>query len=70
MDAPGLTRDVVFTEFSGLSRNAALMQRLLTPLVGAAATRQAATLHQVLRQQPVDLTREKFVLCVPPRAPP
>ncbi len=69
-DAPGLMRDVVFTEYSDRSRNAELVQRLLTPLVGAAATRRAATLHRVVRQQPIDLAREKFVLYVPPRAPP
>jgi hypothetical protein len=66
---PGLERDVVFTEFSPLAHNEALAQRLLTPLTSARLIRKAAQSGAKVREYPVDLAHEKYVLFVPPTQP-
>jgi hypothetical protein len=66
---PGLERDVVFTEFSPLAHNEALAQRLLTPLTSARLLRKAAQSGAKVRDYPVDLQHEKYVLFVPPKQP-
>jgi hypothetical protein len=66
----GLQKDVVFNEYSPLSRNAALAQRLLTPLTSAEFADRATRLNLKVREYPVDLANEKFDLFVPVHAPP
>jgi predicted esterase len=66
----GLQRDVVFTDYSPLSGNNELVRRLLTPLSAARIDRAAARSELAVREQSVDLAREKFVMYVPSRAPP
>ncbi len=73
-DAPpnvtGLQSNVVFTQYSPLSGNAELARRLLSPLTAAQLPRILARTGKVLRDQPIDLAREKFVVYAPARAPP
>lgn len=68
--ATGLQRDVIFTEYSPLSRNQELVRRLLTPLSSSRIGRAAAGSEPALREQSIDLTHERFVLYVPSRPPP
>lgn len=67
---PGLEHNVVFTEYSPLAHNEALAQRLLTPLTSERLLRKAAQAGAKVRDYPVDLEREKYVLFVPPKQPP
>ncbi len=71
-DAPaavtGLQHDVVFTDYSPLSRSTVLMQRLLTPLTVQHLRRESAS--GVLREQAIDLAQEKFAVYVPAHEPP
>ena len=69
-NTPGLQHNVVFTEYSPLARTEALAQRLLTPLTSARLMRKAARSSVRVRDYPVDLDREKYVLFVPPEQPP
>ena len=62
----GLQQNVTFTDYSPLSRSAELARRLLTPL-SFQRVQQNLT---ALREQPVDLAQEKFVVYVPEGAPP
>jgi pimeloyl-ACP methyl ester carboxylesterase len=67
---PGhLLEDVVFTEYSPLSRNVEIARRMLTPLTFRAVERELAR-GQGLRDQPVDLAEERFAVYVPGGAPP
>jgi predicted esterase len=65
-----LEHDVVFTEMSPLARSAALAQRLLTPLTSSRLLRKAERSGAIVREYPIDLTREKYVLYVPPNRSP
>jgi len=65
----GLQRDVVFSDYSPLSRSQELLRRLLTPLNAARIGRAAARSELALRAQSIDLAHEKFVMYVPSRAP-
>jgi len=65
----GLQRDVVFTDYSPLSSNTELAQRLLSPLYAAGVHRELVQSGQTLREQPIDLTREHFAVYVPAEAP-
>ena len=67
---PGLEHDVVFTEYSPLAHNEALAQRLLTPLTSARLLHKAAQSGARVRDYPLDLEREKYVLFVPSQQPP
>jgi pimeloyl-ACP methyl ester carboxylesterase len=67
---PGtLQKDVVFTEYSPLSRDAELARRALTPLTFHSAERLWSS-GPGLREQAVDLARERFALYVPGGPPP
>jgi predicted esterase len=66
----GLQRDVTFTESSPLSSNTELAQRLLTPLYAMRVRQQLAQSGKELREQPIDVTREHFVVYVPAVVPP
>lgn len=63
----GLQRDVVFSDYSPLSRSAELMRRMLTPLT----VRRIQQSHESenLREQAIVLADEKFALYVPATAP-
>lgn len=61
--ATGLQSDIVFAEASPLARNAELVRRSLTPLLAQQVEQKA------LRDQPLDLTAERFALYVPETAP-
>ena len=63
--ASGLQRGVVFTEYSPLARSGELLRRLLSPLNALRVRRELAQSKQGLREQPLDLTRQKFALYVP-----
>jgi hypothetical protein len=67
---PGLQHDVQFTEYSPLAHSEALAQRLLTPLTSARLMHKAAASGAKVRDYPVDLKNEKYVLFVPPEKPP
>jgi predicted esterase len=66
----GLQRDVVFANYSPLSRSSELVQRLLSPLNALHVNQASARSGQTLREQPLDLAREKFAVYVPAHAPP
>jgi pimeloyl-ACP methyl ester carboxylesterase len=62
--------DVMFTRYSPLSRNLEIGRRTLTPLTFAVVQRTLSAGIQGLREQPIDLTQEKFTVYVPAGAPP
>jgi pimeloyl-ACP methyl ester carboxylesterase len=62
--------DVIFTKYSLLSRNLEIGRRTLTPLTFAVAQRVLSTNKEALREQPIDLTQERFTVYVPAGAPP
>lgn len=66
----GLRPNVVFTQATPLSSNPELARRMLTPLTAATIPRALAKLGKALSEQPVDVTREHFVLYAPAKAPP
>ncbi len=66
----GLREDVVFSEYTPLAANAELVRRMLSPLAAAQVQATLAQSHEKLIEQSVDLSAEKFVLYVPPQAPP
>lgn len=62
--------NVVFTKYSPLSRNLEIGRRTLTPLTFDVAQRALSANTQALREQPIDLTQEKFTIYIPAGAPP
>lgn len=62
--------DVVFTDYSPLSRNAELVRRLLSPLAAAQIQRALTQSGKMMGEQSIDLTKETFTLYVPRKAPP
>jgi dienelactone hydrolase len=66
----GLREEVVFSEYTPLAANAELLRRMLSPLAAAQVQVTLAQSHEKLIEQSVDLAAEKFVLYVPPQAPP
>jgi pimeloyl-ACP methyl ester carboxylesterase len=73
-DAPaaktGLQQEVTFTDYSPLAGNTELMRRLLSPLALEMVHRNLAKSGNALPEQSIDLAKERFVLYVPPTAPP
>ncbi|WP_109126415.1 hypothetical protein [Dyella sp. C11] len=70
-DAPtGMLDGVTFTQVSPLSGSAELARRLVTPLNARRLQQQASAHGVALADQPVDPSREHFVLYVPANAPP
>ena len=65
LPASGLQRDVVFTEYSPLTRSDELRRRLLSPLNALRVSRKLAQSGQVLRGQSIDLAQERFTVYVP-----
>jgi Esterase PHB depolymerase len=68
--ADGPQHDVVFTEYTPLSSNPELLRRLSSPLAAVQAQQALARSGKVLADQPIDLSDEKFMVYVPPHAPP
>jgi pimeloyl-ACP methyl ester carboxylesterase len=66
----GLQREVVFGEYSPLSRSAEVAQRMLSPLAKQEIARVSANSHLTLREQSIDLAHERFAVYVPATAPP
>jgi hypothetical protein len=64
----GLQRDVIFSEYSSLSRNVELARRTLRPLANVEITR--ASDKSPLRVQAIDLNKETFAVYVPAKQPP
>lgn len=67
--AVGLRTQVVFSDYSPLSASAELMRRLLSPLAAREVQRSLERSAELLRDQSLDLTAERFVLYVPAHAP-
>ena len=65
----GLQSDVVFSDYSPLSTSAELLHRLLSPLNAVQARKTLAHSAVALRDQPIDLARERFTVYVPPHPP-
>jgi len=66
---PGTLREVVFSEYSPLSGNAELARRILSPLAAARVSEMLAESGKQMRDQPIDLSGEKFAVYVPQRVP-
>ncbi|OOG46895.1 hypothetical protein [Rhodanobacter sp. C01] len=72
-DAPpvgSLQHDVVFTDYSPLSRSSELVRRLLSPLNALGVSQLSMRPGHAIREQPLDLALEKFVVYVPSHVPP
>jgi pimeloyl-ACP methyl ester carboxylesterase len=67
--AQGLQQDVVFSDYSPLSSNTEMARRLLSPLTAAQIPQNLARTGSTLREQPIDLAEEKFVVYVPAQKP-
>lgn len=65
-----LEKDVVFTQYSPLSRSEEILRRIMTPLEFERARRVVAARGQEVADEPLDLARERFTLYVPAGAPP
>lgn len=65
----GLQSDVVFSAYSPLSSNAELARRMLSPLAAAQIPLLLARSGKALREQPVDLSQERFAVYAPAKAP-
>ena len=65
----GLQSDVVFSDYSPLSTSAELLHRLLSPLDAVQVRKTLAHSAVALRDQPIDLARERFAVYVPPHPP-
>ncbi len=61
----GLHHNVVFSDYSALSRSAELVHRLLSPLNAVRVRRSLAHSAVMLRDQPIDLAQETFTVYVP-----
>ena len=65
----GLLSDVVFTDYSSLSSSAELVHRLLSPLNAVQVGKTLSHSIVGLRDQPIDLARERFTVFVPSHPP-
>ena len=65
----GLQRDVVFSDYSPLANSAQLLHRLLSPLNAVRVSQKLAHSAVTLRNEPIDLTKERFTVYVPPLIP-
>ena len=68
--ATGRQPEVVFADYSPLSSSTELVRRLLSPLAAAQVQGMLARSSERLIEQSIDLATERFVLYVPPVAPP
>jgi hypothetical protein len=67
--ATGSQHDIVFTQYSPMSRSGEVTRRLLSPLANAEVARVLARSAASLREQVIDLTMETFDIYVPPTPP-
>jgi pimeloyl-ACP methyl ester carboxylesterase len=65
----GLQSEVVFSDYSPLSGSAELVHRLLSPLNAARVDKRLAHSAVALRDQSIDLARERFAVYVPSNPP-
>src|SRR5258706_9797477 len=65
----GLQNDVVFSDYSVLSSSTELLHRLVSPLNAVRAGKLLAHAAVALRDQPIDLAKERFTVYVPAHAP-
>jgi pimeloyl-ACP methyl ester carboxylesterase len=65
----GLHSDVVFSDYSSLSRSAELQHRLLSPLHADQVSKRLAHSAVALRDQPIDLAQQRFAVYVPSHSP-
>ncbi|HLZ98979.1 MAG TPA: hypothetical protein VKP66_13650, partial [Steroidobacteraceae bacterium] len=65
----GLQRDVVFSDYFALSSSAELVHRLLSPLNAVRVSQRLAHSPVAVRDQPIDLEKERFTVYVPANAP-
>jgi hypothetical protein len=68
--ATGIQHDVIFTQYSPMSRSSEVTLRLLSPLANAEVARILANSAARLREQAIDLSVESFDVYVPPTSPP
>ncbi|WP_130617123.1 hypothetical protein [Dyella amyloliquefaciens] len=72
-DAPdsktGLQQDVVFDQYTDAATSSQLIHRLLSPLNAQRIRQQASATGITIREQPLDLSQERFTLYVPTHAP-
>ena len=72
-DAPGsqtgLQQDVVFDQYTDPATSSQLIHRLLSPVNAQRVRRQATATGITIREQPLDLSKERFTLYVPTHAP-
>jgi pimeloyl-ACP methyl ester carboxylesterase len=66
----GAAHEIVFTRYSPLFGNAQILRRLLSPLAQESIRESLARSHEVLAPYAVDLARQRFLVYVPPGAPP
>lgn len=67
---PGSQRDATFTRYSPLSRDLEVARRTLTPLTFRAVEQALSATGRALRDEPVDLSKERFSVYVPAGPPP
>ncbi len=65
LPASGLQSDVVFTEYTPLTRSDELRHRLLSPLNALRVSRELAQSGRDSQDQPIDLAQERFTVYVP-----
>ena len=68
--ASGLQQDLLFGDYTPLSGSSELIRRMLSPLNALNLQRQLARSGQAVREQSIDLARERFVAYVPSAPPP
>jgi hypothetical protein len=66
----GAQNNVVFSEYSPLSRSLEIVRRSFSPLTFVELSRTAAASGKHLREQPLDLSRESFAIYTPVHMPP
>lgn len=66
----GALQEVVFDRYTPLSRNEEIARRTLTPLTFRRGQQILAATGRAFREQPIDLTKQKFAVYVPGGAPP
>ena len=67
--APVGLHNVVFSQYSPLTRTPDFLQRVLSPLAAAIIQRKLAASDQPVIEQSIDLSKEEFVIYVPPNVP-
>jgi predicted esterase len=69
-DVAGLHRDMVFDQYPDFATSSQLLRRLVSPLNAQRIRQQAHATGITIREQPIDLSKERFTVYVPAHAPP